>query len=187
MGKKIFFLAASIFLIFQSCKLLNGITEQEPFNHLGMALLFSWLLSLFITGIFAFAGFALPTEKLMPENYYVIKNERVLNKYYHLLRADLFKKLLINFIYGKPKAKKKYFDGKRSGLEHFITNTKKSEFGHVVPFVIIFIIMFYLLFNGMLFFSIGLFIFNTLGNFYPVLVQRHHRSRLLKMGILQKK
>jgi hypothetical protein len=186
MIKKIFFILASIFLIFQTYQFLNGITDQEAFDRLGPALFFSWLLSLFITGIFAFAGFALPTEKLMPESYYKIKNDNKLNRFYKMLRVDIFKKLLIKFIYGKPKKKADYFNGKRSGLDHFITNTKKAEFGHLIPFILISFLMIYLSFNGKLLFGLGLLFFNTVGNFYPVLVQRHHRARLVRMGVLKR-
>lgn len=186
MMKKLFFILASIFLMFQTYQFLNGITEQKAFDHVGPALFFSWLLSLFITGIFAFAGFALPTEKLMPESYYKIKNENKLNRLYKLLRVDIFKKYLIKFIYGKPKKKADYFNGKRSGLDHFITNTKKSEFGHLMPFILISVLMIYLIIKGKLIFGLGLLFFNTLGNLYPILVQRHHRSRLARMGILRK-
>lgn len=187
MIKKTFFILASLFLMFQTYQFLNGITDQEPFDHLGPALFFSWLLSLYITGIFAFAGFALPTEKLMPGPYYDIKNRDNLNRIYKLLRVDIFKKYLIKFIYGKPKKKADYFNGKRSGLDHFITNTKKAEFGHLIPFILISVVMIYLFLNGKLLFGLGLLLFNTLGNLYPIIVQRHHRSRLVRMGVLKNK
>ncbi|MEO1259297.1 MAG: hypothetical protein AAFZ15_10900 [Bacteroidota bacterium] len=151
-------------------KMINGMTEHALLDNFWPALIFSWLLSLFITGIFAFAGFALPTQQLMPSPYYEIKNSKKLNKYFKLLRADIFKKLLIKFIYGKPKNKKAYFDGKRSGIDHFITNTKKSEFGHLIPFVITLIITIYLLLHQKFWLAAGLLFFNIIGNFYPFLL-----------------
>ncbi len=187
MVKKIIFILFSLFLVRQSFNMINGIADQEPLNHLGPAMFFSWLLSLYITGIFAFAGFALPTQKLMPESYYKIRNRKKLIKYYKLLRVDIFKKLLIKFFYGKPKNKKAYFDGKRSGFYHFIINTKKSEFGHLMPFMVISILMVYLLFHEKYFFAFGLLFFNIIGNFYPIMIQRHHRARLARMGALKEK
>ena len=187
MIKKIFFILLSIFLIFQSVKMMNGITEETAFGRFWPAIIFSFIICLYITGIFAFAGFALPTHKLLPASYYKIKNSKQLNKYYQLLRADIFKKLLIKFFYGKPKNKNAYFDGKKSGIAHFITNTKKSEFGHLMPLILVLLITIYVALHQKWWLTTGLLFFNILGNFYPILVQRHHRARLTRMGILLNK
>ena len=185
--KKILFILLSIFLAYHSFEMIPKIIYQKGYDQFVPSFIFSWYLSLCITGVFAFAGFALPTQKLMPELYYKIRDRKKLFKYYKLLRVDVFIKLLIKFFYGKPKNKAAYFNGKRSGLDHFIANTKKSEFGHLIPFVIISILVTYFIIYGKYYFAFGLLFFNIIGNFYPIIVQRHHRARLVRMGILKEK
>ncbi len=186
MIRKIFFVLFSIFLIYQSWKILSGITEQAPVDNPGTAFVFAWLISLYITGVFAFAGFALPTQKLLPEPYYLIRNPDKLNKWYKTLRVDVFKKYLIKFIWGKPKKKKEYFSGRKEGINDFIINTKKSEFGHLIPFVIINIIATYVLIYGKYYLGLWLLFINIFGNLYPIILQRHHRARLVKMELYTK-
>lgn len=187
MIKKTGFILMSIFLTHQSVQLIKGIPTNNAIESFGLATFLSWYLSLCITGVFAFTGFALPTQKLMPESYYQIREPKILKKYYQLLRADIFQYLLIKFIYGKPKNKAAYFNGKKSGINDFIINTKKSEFGHLIPFIITAFLTLYSFYYGKYLFGIGLLVFNILGNFYPIIVQRYHRTRLVRMGILQKR
>lgn len=187
MIRKIVFILLSIFLAFKSWEMLNGIVGQKPIDVPLLAFVFSFLIALFITGVFAFAGFALPTQKLMPDRYYLIKNRQLLNLWYSRLKVDLFKKYLIKFIWGKPKKKKEYFSGKRKGIDDFIINTKKSEFGHLIPFIIILAVTVYVFIFGKYYLAAGLLFFNVLGNLYPIILQRHHRARLEKMGLYKKK
>lgn len=176
--KKIFHLLFSAFLIYQSTNIVIGIGLGYAPDSFLMTVLVGWLLSLFVTGIFAFIGFALPSENLLPDKYYQIKNPGTLKKYYQLLGATYFQKALIKFHYGKPQVKLAFFNGKKSGIEKFITNTKKSEFGHLCPFVILLFITLYVFKHH--FYSLGwsIMFFNILGNLYPVIIQRSHRLRL---------
>ena len=142
-------------------------------------------LNLFITGVFAFFGFAYPTSKIMPHSYYQIKNPTLLRKIYKLLGVHYFKIFLLLTFYRK-KENKKYFNGTKSGLINFDYQTKQSEFGHGASFVVIQLISIPLLLKGHFVIIIVATIINVLFNFYPIILQRKHRmqleSLLLKMA-----
>ncbi|SDG43131.1 hypothetical protein SAMN04488027_101293 [Psychroflexus sediminis] len=70
MVKKILFPLIAIFLAYRSYELLKLLWFAEPSEfNLSTKFLLSLLLNLFITGIFAFMGFAYKTNRLLPENY----------------------------------------------------------------------------------------------------------------------
>jgi len=50
----------------------------------------------------------------------------------------------------------------------------KSEFGHLMPFIIICFISIYLMVIGSIQRGVVCLLINLLGNFYQVLLQRHH-------------
>ena len=111
MGRKIGLSIASIFLIWQSYELLKNIDKME-FSSWLLTLFMAWLIYLFITGIFAFAGFAFPTQKLLPDAYYQIYRPKTLKKIYNLLNVELFRKALLATIWRPQKQRQKYFNGR---------------------------------------------------------------------------
>ena len=111
----------------------------------GLIIVVAWLLNLFITGIFAFAGFAFPTQKLLPNAYYQIYQPQTLVKAYKFLGVELFRKMLLATLWKSKKQRKKYFNGKKNGIENLIEQSMKSEFGHLIPFLLISLISIYLL------------------------------------------
>jgi len=62
MIKKTLLSVASIFLIWQSYDLLTHLDKLE-INSWGLIIFIAWIINLYITGIFAFSGFAFPTQK----------------------------------------------------------------------------------------------------------------------------
>jgi hypothetical protein len=74
--------------------------------------------------------------------------------------------------------RKKYFNGKKNGIPTLIEQSMKSEFGHLLPFIILNIVGIYLIVIKL--FALGLFtiFINLIGNMYPVILQRHHRMRI---------
>ena len=84
MPKKILLSIASIFLIWQSYKLLTVIHHLEMDSWL-LVIFLAWLINMFITGIFAFSGFAFPTHLLSPKFYYKIYQPKTLTKIYNPL------------------------------------------------------------------------------------------------------
>ncbi len=144
-------------------------------------LIISFLLTLFITGVFAFIGFAYPSSRILPDKYYEIRNPQVLNSISTLLGVKYFRFLLLFAFWGRGKNRKKYFNGTKKGLTNFTLQTKQSEFGHVGAFVVTLILSIILLVNGYVFLVLIVTLINVIGNLYPVILQRSHRSRIARI------
>jgi hypothetical protein len=177
MIKKILFSIATVFLIWQSYSLLSNIDKLE-INSLGLLIFIAWIINLFLTGIFAFSGFAFPTQKMLPKSYYKIYHPRRLKKSYKALRIDLFRQMLLVTLWKSQKQRKKYFNGKKNGIPNLVEQSMKSEFGHFIPFVIICFVSTYLIVIGLTKLGVCTFLINFVGNFYPIILQRHHRLRI---------
>lgn len=144
-------------------------------------LIVSFLLTLFITGVFAFIGFAYPSSRLLSDSYYEIKNPNVLIFVSKVLGIKYFRLLLLFTFWGRKSNRIKYFNGTKKGLKNFIFQTKQSEFGHMGALVIIIVLSIILLVHGYIFLVIIISLINIFGNFYPVILQRSHRMRILKI------
>ena len=177
MIKKIFLSLASIFLIWQSYEILNHIDEWEV-NSWGFKIFIAWIINLFVTGVFAFSGFAFPTQKLLPKSYYDVNQPKRLKKVYKTLRVDWFRLVLLATLWRSKKQRKKYFNGKKEGIINLTEQSRKSEFGHLIPLVLICLISIYLLLIGKVSLSLICFLINLIGNLYPIILQRHHRMRI---------
>ncbi len=155
-------------------------TDPNEYTNIDILILSS-LLGIFITGIFAFIGFAYPSSNILPDQYYKIKNPKVLNYTSKVLGIKYFQLLLLLFFWGWKKNRKKYFNGTKKGLANFIYQTRQSEFGHLGAFIVILIASFILLAYGYLLLVIPLTLINIFGNAYPVILQRMHRMRIEKI------
>lgn len=182
MGKRerILLTLASAFLIVQSFNLLQfGYGFKTPLWW--VEIIKAMLANLYITGIFAFVGFAYPTRKLLPAAYYEIRKPGRLKKWFQFLKVELFRKFLLASFWKNKKRRKQYFDGKAKGLEHFEAETQQAEFGHLWPFIILTGISLYALFKGRIVFALTTMLINVLFNFYPILLQRFHRLRISRV------
>ena len=171
----------SIFLIGQTYFTFGNIIPAEDNLSWQIQLLLAVLINLYITGVFAFAGFALPTEKLMPTDYYKINDPEKVNFWFEKLKGESFRRFLLTTVWRKKTAQKKFFDGTISGINSFEIQTQKSEFGHLIPFFLISFLCVYFAvryFWWAVFFSM---LINVIFNFYPILLQRHHRGRLVRL------
>lgn len=179
MAKKILFPLIAMFLAYRSYEILKSIWLVEPTDFtLSIKILLSVLLNLFITGIFAFFGFAYDTNRLLPKNYYRVKNPKFVIKISGFLKMEVFKKFLLLIFWGKRKNREKYFDGTRSGLDNFKFQTRQSEFGHFGSLVVIQIAVILMLIKGHYTMAALTTILNFIFNFYPVLLQRNHRIQI---------
>jgi hypothetical protein len=147
-------------------------------------LIFAFLLNLFATGIFAFVGFAFPTNRLLPKRYYRIHQPEAVAWWYDLLGVPIFRKFLMITFWGKEKNRKKYFNGTRTGIRNFVYQTKQSEFGHLAAFMLIGILIIILVFHQFYQMAFMASVINMIGNLYPIILQRHHRMRLGKLADL---
>lgn len=181
MVKKILLSIASVFLLVQSYSLLTNISKLE-IDSWGVEIFLAWIINLFITGIFAFAGFAFPTQKLLSDSYYKICYPKNLNNAYKLLGVNLFKKILLATLWKKKSQRKKYFNGKRNGILNLAEQSMKSEFGHLIPLIIISLVSIYLIVIGAVRLGAFTLLTNLIGNLYPIVLQRHHRMRIQNIG-----
>ena len=178
--KKILLPLASIFLIYQSYKLIISLTQVQIQSHF-QEFVIAWVVNMFITGIFALTGFAHPTQKLLPESYYSIRNPEKLLIFYRKMRIDLFKTFLLATLWRQRKQRKRYFKGTRGDFNTLIRQSKKSEFGHLIPFVILTLVSISFLAGNSKGLGVFTMLWNILGNLYPIILQRHHRMRIQKI------
>jgi hypothetical protein len=177
MIKKILLCIATIFLIWQSFVLLSNL-DKLVINSWGLIIFTAWIINLFITGIFAFSGFAFPTQKLLPKSYYQIHHPKSLKKTYEVLRVNLFRQMLLATLWKSKNQRKKYFNGKENGISNLVEQSMKSEFGHLIPLIIISFVSIYLIAIGAIKLAVFSLLINLIGNLYPIILQRHHRMRI---------
>lgn len=158
---------------------MRSLISSEPNQYsISEALIISFLLTIFITGVFAFIGFAYPSSKILSDGYYKIKSPRILNRICKSIGIKYFQYFLLVIYWGQKNSRKKYFNGTKKGLGNFIYQTKQSEFGHLAAFFVILISTFILLLQGYIFMVAIITLINILGNVYPVILQRSHRMRI---------
>ena len=180
--KAIISLLASAFLAFRSVELVRAIMAAKPGSlTMGEELFVGMLLTIFVTGIFALPGFALPTARLLPNSYYDIKKPKALLVWYKRLHVELFRKFLLVTFWAGAKNRQRYFDGTRAGFDNLIYQSKQSEFGHLMPLILIQVIAFIALTKGFLYLSGIVTFINIIGNFYPIPLQRMHRYRIMRL------
>jgi len=181
LAKKVLFTVLSGVLAYNTFKLtaIFLVLPQEEFSTL--AIVISALAFIFlITGVAAFLGFVYPTSRILPSDYYRIKNPKKLSFWYRYLGVKYFKTFLLYTFY-RRKENLKYFDGTKSGIFLFEFNTRQSEFGHLAAFVLGFFISLLLLFEGHEKVFILMQPVNIFLNLYPILLQRKHRIVLERL------
>lgn len=175
MLKKVALTLASLFLIYNSFKFLKGFFQLSPDSFSALGIFFSaFVINLFITGIFAFAGFAFPTNKILPAGYYKIQNPELLNSIYNALGVKYFRAFLLLTFYRKSD-NKKYFNGTKTGILLFDYNTRQSEFGHLMASICISVVAILVLLKGGFMAFMWIQLINLVFNVYPIILQRKHR------------
>ncbi|MGB1031654.1 MAG: hypothetical protein ACPGWM_03520, partial [Flavobacteriales bacterium] len=127
---------------------------------------------------FAFVGFVFPTHKLLPKSYYLVRQPKLIMNTYKYLGVEPFRKALMFFIWGKAKNRKHFFDGTKTGLKNFIYQSKQSEFGHILAFILVQACALIVAIKGNLLLLAITTAINVIFNLYPVILQRHHRARI---------
>lgn len=177
--------AAGLFLFWQSALFLvdkiDGVTTE---NTVLLAFI-GWSLNMFLTGAFAIPGFAWPTQRLLPATYYQVQNPQRTALIYYRLGGDLFRWFLLATFWRNAAQRERFFNGRADGLDHLSEQSMKAEFGHLIPFILLTLAAIYVG-VGYAKWELAAWIlgFNVLGNFYPVLLQRYHRSRIERMRAL---
>jgi hypothetical protein len=173
----------SVFLVYRTIALMKHLYFSSPIDfRLGESLLIALLITLFITGVFIFPGFVFPTSKVMPKRYWIPKHPQQLNSLFSILKVNTYKSILVLLFWGRKSNQKKYYNGTRKGLEAFNFETKQSEFGHLCALVFIVFASLLLLLKGYFVVVVLMTIINMLVNFYPIILQRHHRIRIYRLA-----
>lgn len=182
MLKKILFALLAVFLAYRTAELLKLSGGILPTQLPGLgAFTLAFMLNLFVTGIFAFPGFAFPTGRVLPQAYYRVRNPLLLARVNQLLDVHFFRKALLKGFWGKEQNRKKYFNGTKAGIQQFDYQTRQSEFGHAGAFVVIFFLSFVVLAQGHVLSFGFIHLINFIGNFYPVVLQRKHRQVIQRL------
>jgi len=188
MLKKILLPLAAVFLAFRSYEILRSLWILDPSEMIPwIKVLLAILLNLFITGVFAFIGFAYKTSLLLPEGYYRVRNKNLTSKLSRILKIEYFRKFLLVLFWGKKKNRQKYFDGTKTGLENFDFQTRQSEFGHLAALIFIQLSVIPILIQGHYLIAFLTTSINFLSNYYPILLQRSHRIQIERIRNIQKR
>jgi hypothetical protein len=151
--------------------------EPSSLTNFGSAFL-AVLLSMFVTGAFAFIGFAYQTNAVLPSSYYTVNNPKLITSLYNLLGVKYLRIMLLLTFWGTKKNRKKFFNGTKAGIENFIHMTKQSEFGLLGAFVVLLILSIILLIQKHYLLVSVLTVINVIGNLYPIILQRFQRMRI---------
>ncbi|MDP4964340.1 MAG: hypothetical protein NWQ55_04665 [Salibacteraceae bacterium] len=177
--KKIVLPLLSLFLLYRTVELCRYLFAMEPssLTNFGSAIL-AVLLSMFVTGAFAFVGFAYPTNAVLPAAYYSVNNSKLITSIHDWLGVKYFRKMLLLTFWGTKKNRKMFFNGTKAGIENFIHMTKQSEFGHLGALIVLLILSIILLIQKHYLLVSVLTVINVIGNLYPIILQRFHRMRI---------
>lgn len=173
--------AVSLFLAVYSWDLLAQLRALASPPSLVEAAFWGWLIALSVTGIFAFAGFGFPTEKLLPDGYYRVAEGDRLLALYRTTGARWMRRVLVLVDRWWGRNRFSYFSGTRDGLEDFERRTRKSEFGHLASFAVLLPVSLVLLLSGQAVAASVSLLANWVGNFYPAVIQRQHRLRIQRI------
>lgn len=182
MVKKIALSFFALFLAFRSIELVRSINKLDAGHYPWYILvMLAFGLNLFITGVFAFSGFAFPTSRLLPDGYYRIRFPKTLSWIHGILGVRYFRIALMAAYWGKDQHRKRYFNGTRSGLEQFEFQTRRSEFGHLGALIAVQVASIQVFMTGHTGLAVLATVLNVISNGYPIILQRYLRSRLSRL------
>ena len=164
-------------MAYLSVSLLNLIFDLKSTNVI-INTIFAIFVNLCITGVFAFAGFALPTYRLLPDGFYNILNSKSVKMLYNRTKAEWFRDFLLATFWKNKNKQKQFFDGTRTHLMHLVNQTKSAEFGHLMPLMIIGFLSIVFAVQVDVYLGLATMLINIFFNFYPIVLQRHHRMRV---------
>jgi hypothetical protein len=174
--KKILHSLFSVFLIWQTIMFVDKLLVNQVSNYPGR-FIDAILINLLVIGIITIVH-SFPAHKLLPLEYYKIKNPQLLKICGQIMQIDLYKKLLILTIWNRKQNKKYFFNGYRNGFDNMIISSMTSEFGHLIGFCIVMILTIIIGIKASYSLAIMILFVNLFFNFYPFMLQRFHRLRL---------
>lgn len=130
------------------------------------------------------------TETLKSEltsTYYNDKTWELKGKIYESFGINFFRKLLVWIGWEKLNKKSNPVQKNTKALLHLHYQTKQSELGHIIIFVIVMGFHIFVAFKFGILKSLWLLILNILLNLYPILLQRYNRPRIERAIKLSKR
>ena len=140
---------------------------------------FAWVLNLLLMTLFLYLGETFNLQ--LTSRYFSIKAWEQEGKIYHYFGIHIFRKLLVYTGWEKLNKAVNPVNKNLKSLEHLELGTRKSEFFHLMIFIIVMGFTIYVGINDGFVQSLWLLVLNLLLNFYPVILQRYNRPRYQKL------
>ncbi|GGX21008.1 glycosyl-4,4'-diaponeurosporenoate acyltransferase CrtO family protein [Undibacterium macrobrachii] len=172
----------SLFLIFlasiASVYALVYFMKMESFT-------FSWALNFLL--MMWVSVFIEVQKSTLQSPYFNQKSWERRGKIYTYFGVDVFRKILVLVGWEKLIRKSNPIEKNTQALINLHHQTKKSELGHLLIFLIVLAFNIYVALRFGVFKSVWLLVLNILLNFYPVILQRYNRPRIERAIQLSKR
>lgn len=143
--------------------------------------LFAWILNFLLMVVVLY--FTESTKPKLTSNFFESKKWEKEGRIYEWVGINFFRKLLV--IIGWEKLNKTNNPVKKdlNTLIQLEYNTRKSEFGHILIFIIVLAVTIFVTIQFSMKETIWLIILNVILNVYPILLQRYNRPRIKRLMI----
>ena len=143
------------------------------------SLVFAWVLNLLLMILFLNLGETFNLK--LTSSYFGAKTWEKEGNIYHYFGINFFRKLLVYTGWEKLNKAVNPVNKNLKSLLHLELGTRKSEFFHLMIFIIVMGFNIFVVINDGFAQSLWLLFLNMLLNFYPVILQRFNRPRLQKL------
>jgi hypothetical protein len=134
-----------------------------------------------ITGFFGMLNEALPLHRLFGTAFYHCVPPKWVHRLYSALGVERLRRLLCRLHYHKPEVRRQFYGGGRAGLPQLLRSTQCAECCHVLALVAMLPLLPFFIYLGRYDLAAGAAVGNLVANFYPIVLQRQHRARLLRL------
>jgi hypothetical protein len=177
MRKTLNLILITIFTIGSICALVHYI-RMDGFS-------FAWALNFLL--MICVLAFTEALKSQLTSSYYNEKGWERRGKIYEPLGINFFRKLLVWIGWEKLNKKATPIEKNTKALMNLRYQTKKSELGHVIIFIIVLGFNVFVAFKFGVLKSLWLLILNVLLNLYPIFLQRYNRPRIERAINLSKR
>lgn len=146
---------------------------------------FAWALNFLLMG--CVQAFTETLKSRHTSSYYHQKSWERRGEIYEYLGINFYRKLLVWTGWEKLNKKANPVEKTTRSLTHLHYQTKQSELGHVIIFLIVLGFNVFVALKFGILGSMWLLVFNILLNLYPILLQRYNRPRLERAINLSKR
>ncbi|UYZ63398.1 glycosyl-4,4'-diaponeurosporenoate acyltransferase CrtO family protein [Hymenobacter weizhouensis] len=181
LGKSVLFLGIAGLLLLLVWSMLRKLTEAPGQPSVTGAFGGGLMYTLGVTGVFGMLNQALPLYQLLGPRYYALRGAEQISWLYRVLRVEWLRRFLCWVHYHRPQPRRTFFGGRRADLPELLKNIQGAECTHLLALLAMLALPPYFLYLGRYDLAAGAAVGNFFGNFYPIVLQRHHRGRLLRL------